>query len=179
MNKQLTGEIPIPGVLRVEATYVPNQPFNTHDLRDSDAIVRRGDVKYLIAYDLKSFLYFQWHKTAPIDITIEHVGEWIPQNKNLQYIVYDTELIKWNPSFNLSIGTNWLYNMFSTQLVVGYTPWGRSGLLMPSVKYMPPWLNQRLSFELKYINVYGKNNFTGLGIFRTKDMVVLTSQFDW
>jgi hypothetical protein len=179
MNTQLTGNTPIPGVLRVEGIYVPNQPFNTFDSRDSDAIVRRDYVKYLIAYDLSGFLYFQWKKDAPFDITFEHVGEWIPKNKNLQYVIYSSELQQWNPSFNMRIGTTWRYGQISTEVIGSYMPWGRSGLIMPIVKYNPPWLNQRLSFELRYINVFGKNNFQGLGILRTKDMVVLTSQFNW
>lgn len=175
MNKQL----PWPGVLRAEAIYIPNKPFNTFDTRDSDAIVRRDYIKYMIAYDLNGFFYFQWHKTAPFDITFEHVGEIIPDNKDIQYIVYATEQKKWNPAFNLRISTNWLYNLISTEIIAGYMPWGKSGLVMPAVKYMPPWLNRKLSFELKYINVFGKNDFQGLGILRHKDMVVLTSQFDW
>ena len=175
LNKQL----PWSGVLRAEAIYIPNQPYNTFDTRDFDAVVRRDYVKYMVAYDLNSFFYFQWHKTAPFDITFEHVGEVIPKNKNVQYIVYSSEMPQWNPAFNMRISTNWLYNLISTELVVGYMPWGRSGLIMPAVKYMPPWLNKKLSFELKYINIFGKNDFQGLGILRKKDMVLLTSQFDW
>jgi hypothetical protein len=174
LNKQL----PWPGVLRAEVVYIPNQPFNTFDTRDFDAVVRRNYLKYMIAYDLNSFLYFQWHKTAPFDITFEHVGEVIPHNKNLQYIIYDTELKQWNPSFNMRISTNWLYNLISTELIVGYLPWGNSGLVMPAVKYNPPWLNQKISFELKYIGVFG-NKFKGPGILRSKDMIVFTTQFDW
>ncbi len=174
MNKQL----PWPGVLRAEAIYVPNQPFNTFDPRDFDAVVRRDYVKYMVAYDLNSFFYFQWHKTAPFDITFEHVGEVIPHNKNIQYIIYDTEQKQWNPSFNMRISTNWLYNLISTELIAGYAPWGNSGVIIPAVKYMPSWLNKRLSFELKYIGVYG-NKFKGAGILRSKDMLVLTSQLDW
>ena len=150
MNKQL----PWPGVLRAEAIYVPNKPFGTFDLRDSDAIVRRDYVKYMIAYDLNSFLYFQWHKTAPFDITFEHVGEVIPDNKNLQYIIYDTEVKKWNPSFNMRISTNWLYNLISTELIAGYIPWGNSGLIMPAVKYMPSWLNQSAFIRIKVYRTF-------------------------
>jgi hypothetical protein len=179
MNTQLTGNTPLPGVLRAEAIYVPNQPFNTFNLRDSDALTRQDYVKYLIAYDLSGLLYFQWHKDASFDITFEHVGEWIPQNKNLQYLIYASELQQWNPSFNMRIGTTWRYGQISTEVIGTYMPWGKSGLLMPVVKYMPPWLNQRLSFELRYINVFGKNNFQGLGVLQTKDMIVLTSQFNW
>lgn len=183
-NKQL----PWPGVVRAEAIYVPNKPFNTFDKAGvfpdpiaplNNTTDRRDYVKYMVAYDLNSYFYFSWHKTAPFDITFEHVGEWIPKNKDLQYIGYSNELKKWNPSFNMRISTNWLYNLISTELVVGYMPWGNSGLLMPAVKYTPPVLNKKLSIELKYINVFGKNNFQGLGILRTKDMVVLTTQFDW
>ena len=176
MNKDLTV---IPGVLRFDAIYIPNKPFNTFDLRESDAVVRKDYVKYMIAYDLTGFLYFAWHKTAPFDITIEHVGEWIPKNNNLQYISYSTEMKKWNPSFNMRISTNWRYNQIATELIVGYIPWGRSGLIMPAVKYTPPVLNQQLSFELKYINIFGKNDYEGLGILRKKDMIVFTTQFNW
>lgn len=179
MNKQLTGSFPIPGVFRMEGIYVPNQPFNTFDPRDSDAIVRRDYVKYLIAYDLNGFFYFQWHKDASFDITFEHVGEVIPNNKNLQYIIYSSELRQWNPTFNMRISTTWRYNQISTEVIGSYMPWGRSGLIMPVVTYTPPVLNNRLSIELRYINMFGKNNFQGLGILRTKDMVVLTTQFNW
>jgi hypothetical protein len=86
---------------------------------------------------------------------------------------------EWNPSFNMRISTNWRYNQIATELIVGYMPWGRSGIIMPAIKYMPPWMNNALSFELKYINIFGKNDFQGLGILRTKDMVVLTSQFNF
>jgi hypothetical protein len=178
-NTQLTGNTPIPGVLRVEAIYVPNQPFNSFDPRDSDALTRRDYVKYLIAYDLNGLLYFQWHKDASFDITLEHVGEVIPNNKNLQYLIYASELRKWNSQFNLRIGTTWRYGQISTEIITSYLPWGSSGLIMPIVKYNPPWLNQRLSFELRYINVFGKNTNQGLGILRSKDMIVLTSQFNW
>ena len=50
---------------------------------------------------------------------------------------------------------------------------------MPSVKYVPDAFNKACSFELKYIGVYGRNDFEGMGLFRQKSMVVLTSQFSW
>jgi hypothetical protein len=174
-NKQL----PWPGVVRAELIYVPNKPFNTFDPTVADGMVRRDYIKYMIAYDLTGFLYFSWHKTAPFDITFEHVGEVIPDSHDIQYIGYSTKVKEWNPSFNMRISTNWRYNQISTELIVGYIPWGRSGLVMPAVKYVPPVLNNQLSFELKYIGVFGKNDFEGLGILRKKDMIVLTSQLNW
>jgi hypothetical protein len=173
-NKQL----PWPGVLRGEAIYIPNMVFNTFDLNDFDAVVRRDYIKYMIAYDLTSFLYFQWHKTAPFDVTFEHVGEIIPKNEDIQYIIYATEQRKWNPAFNLRISTNWFYNLISTDLIVGYLPWGHSGLVIPSVKFTPNWFDKRLSVQLQYINVFGQHN-KGLGILKTKDMILLTTQIDW
>jgi hypothetical protein len=103
----------------------------------------------------------------------------IPKNKNIQYIIYNNEQRQWNPSFNMSISTNWLYNKISTQLIASYFPWGTSGLIMPVVKYTPAWLNQAFSFELRYINVFGRNRYTGLGILQQKDMIVCTTQFNW
>ena len=176
MNKQLTGGIP--GVVRADLIYVPNQPFNTFDTSDSDAVVRRNYVKYMLAWDLTGALYFQWHKTAPFDLTFEHTGEWLPRNKNITYLNSE-EQNEWNPAFNMRISTNWHYNLFSTSLIVGYIPWGDSGLIMPSVGYTPAWFNESLSFQLQYINIFGSNDFEGLGIFRKKDMVVLTTQFNW
>jgi hypothetical protein len=174
-NKQL----PWPGVMRAEMIYVPNKPFQSFDPTISRDLVRRDYIKYMIAYDLNGFFYFPWHKTASFDVTFEHVGEIIPDNQDVQYIGYNTEVKKWNPSFNMRISTNWRYNQIATELIIGYIPWGRSGLIMPAIKYTPPWMNNALSFELKYINVFGKNDFKGLGILRRKDMVVLTSQYNW
>ena len=175
MNKNL----PWPGVVRAEGIYVPNKPINTLDPTVEGGYVRRDYIKYALAYDLNSFLYFPWHNTAPFDVTFEHVGEWVPDNHDIEYFIYDTEIREWNPKFNMRISTNWLYNLISTELVASYLPWGNSGLIMPAVKYTPPWLNQKLSLELKYINVFGDNNSEGLGILRSKDMIVLTTQFDW
>ncbi len=177
MNKQLTGSIP--GVIRSEAIYVPNHPFNTFDTSDADAIVRRDYVKYLIAWDLSDLLYFQWHKTAAFDIVFEHVGEWLPRNQDIQYATYSTEQNEWNPQFNISITTEWFYNLFSTTLIASYIPWGDSGLIMPTVKYTPAWFNEKFSFELRYINVFASTPYEGMGLLETKDMLILTSQFNW
>ncbi|MGC1404612.1 MAG: DUF1302 family protein, partial [Thermodesulfobacteriota bacterium] len=106
MNKQL----PWPGVVRTEAIYSPNKPFNTFDPTVFDGIVTRDYFKYMVAYDLNSFLYFDWHKTAPIDISIEHVAEYIPNADNLQYAIYATKYPSYIPRFNGRIATNWLYN---------------------------------------------------------------------
>ena len=175
MNKNL----PWPGVVRAEGIYVPNKPINTLDPTVVGGYVTRDYFKYALAYDLNSFFYFQWHNTAPFDVTIEHVGEFVPDNRDVEYGIYSNAIKQWNPKFNARVSTNWLYNLIATELVVSYAPWGNSGLIMPAVKYTPPWLNQKLSFELRYINVYGDNDFEGLGVLRSKDMVVLTTQFDW
>lgn len=174
-NKQL----PWPGVMRAEAIYVPNKPFDTFDPTVSNAVVHRDYIKYMIAYDLNGYFYFPWHKTSSFDITFEHVGEVIPRNKNLQYIGYSTLTPQWNPSFNMRISTNWRYNQIATEVIVGYMPWGESGIVMPAVTYTPPILNNQLSFQLKYIGIFGNSNFKGLGILQGKDMIVLTSQLNW
>ena len=177
MNKQLTGGVP--GVVRADVIYVPNQPFNTFDLSDTDAVVRRDYVKYMLAWDLTGLLYFQWHKTAPIDLTFEHTGEWLPRNKDIQYALFATEMNEWTPAFNMRISTNWHYNLFSTALIFGYIPFGDSGLIMPSVGYTPAWFNESISFNLQYIKVFSSTPYKGLGLMERKDMLVLTTQFNW
>ena len=54
-----------------------------------------------------------------------------------------------------------------------------NGAFIPSAKYNPEWFNKACSFTLQYINPYGSDNFEGLGLFRQKSMVVLTSQFSF
>lgn len=175
-NKQL----PWPGVVRTEVAYIPNKPYNTFDVGPGeDGIVRRDTFKYLIAYDLSGFLYFDWHKTAPFDITVEHIGEWVPNSSDLQYAIYNTKYPNYQAQFNLRISTNWYYNRLSTDLVVGYGTFGNSGLFMPAVKYTPGWWNQKFSAELKYIGIYGQSNYEGVGIFKQKSMTVLTTQLNF
>ncbi len=178
MNKQL----PWPGVVRAELIWVPNKPFETFDPSNFRATTKKDYIKYMLAYDLTGFFYFSWHKTAPFDITLEHVGEWIPDTDGgLQYVAAsnDTKLRTWNPSFNMRISTNWRYNQIATEVIVGYMPaFGNSGLVMPAIKYVPPILNKQFSVELKYIGIWGKK-FEGLGLLRDKDMVVMTTQLNW
>jgi hypothetical protein len=176
MNKQLS----IPGVVRSEAVYSPNKAFNTFDIGPGEnGVVRRDWVKYLLAYDLSGLFYFDWHKDASFDITFEHIGEWIPNADNLQYAIYNTELDVYHAGFNARLSTTWLYNKIGTSLVVGYDTFGDSGLIMPAVTYTPAWQNEKLSFELRYIGIYGDNHYEGLGIFKTKDMLVLTAQLNF
>jgi hypothetical protein len=178
MNKQL----PWPGVVRAEAEYAPNMPFNTFNIGPGESgIVRRDNVKYMVAYDLTGYIMPRWHPTDAINITLEHIGEWTPNSRDLQFLapVYATKYPNYHAQFNARIWTTWLYNKIETAIVAGYDTWGDSGLFMPSVKYTPAWFNEKFSVELKYIGIYGKNSYEGLGIFRNKDMVLLTTQFNF
>lgn len=178
-NKQL----PWPGVLRCEAVYSWNMPFNTFNMGPGESgIVRRDNVKYLVAYDLMRYIMPSWHTTDSINIIFEHIGEWTPNSSDLQYLAPaygSTKYPNYHAQFNTRIWTTWLYNKVNTELVVGYDTFGNSGFVMPSVKYTFPWLNERLSAELKYIGIYGQNQYEGMGIVRGKDMVLLTTQFNF
>jgi hypothetical protein len=179
LNKQLTGDTSLPGVIRTEAIVVPNQPFNFTELSKTDKIHREVYIKYLIGYDLSGYFYPSWHKTAPINVTFEHTGEIIPDNDDCEYVIYETKQRTWNPAFTTSISTTWFYDLVSTQIIASFSPWGESGLLMPVVKYTPSWWNKKFSAELRYVNIFGNSNYKGLGILKDKDLVVLTTQFDW
>jgi hypothetical protein len=167
------------GLLRAEAVYAPDRSFNTFDLSEEDAITERDYYKYMIALDLNGLLYFDWHKSAPIDITLEHVGEYIPDNEDIQNGIYADEVEQYRPSVSGRISTNWLYNVISTEIITSYAFKSSSGLFMPVIKWMPPWWDKAFSAELRYINIFGKNDYEGLGIFRKKDMVVLTTQINF
>jgi hypothetical protein len=167
------------GLLRAEAVYAPDRSFGTFDLSEEDAITERDYYKYMIAWDLNGLLYFDWHKSAPIDITLEHVGEYIPDNEDLQNGIYSDEKEQYTPSVSARISTNWLYNVIATEVIMAYDINSSSGLFMPVVKWLPSWWDKAFSAELRYINIFGDNDYEGLGIFRQKDMVVLTTQINF
>ena len=50
---------------------------------------------------------------------------------------------------------------------------------MPLIKWMPAWKNKAFSAELRYIGIFGDNDYEDLGMFRQKDMVVLTTQLNF
>ena len=176
VNKQL----PWPGVVRSEVVYSPNKPFNTFNFSTTeDGVVRRDWLKYLVAYDLTGFFYFQWHKDAAFDISLEHIGEWIPNSSDLQFADYYTKLPNYHAAFNMRISTSWLYNKIGTSLIFGYDTFGNSGIVMPSVSYTPPQFGDNLSFTLQYIGIYADSKYEGVGILKNKDMVVLTTQYNF
>jgi hypothetical protein len=168
------------GVMRAEVIYVPNMPFASFNIGPGeDGVVKRDRVKYMLAYDLQGFFNFQWHKTAPFNVTLEHVGEWVPDSRDLQYLPYYTKYPNYSPAFTVNINTTWFYNRLSTDLIMSYNAFGNAGLFMPLVRWMPTWQNQRFSAELKYIGIYGDSNYEGLGSLRKKDMLLLTTQFNF
>lgn len=167
------------GVVRGEAIYIPDKNFNTFDVTDNDRLVREAYVKYSLTWDAGGSWYFDWHKSAPFDFAIDHVGEWVPDNEDLQYVVYQTEMDNWVPSFNARLATNWFYNKLSTEIIAGWTPRYDGGLLMPAVKYMPTWYNNMFSFEVKYIRIFARSNYEGIGLLQQKDMLLLTTQLNF
>ena len=160
--------LPWPGVLRVEGVWCPDKPMTSLDPTTDG-----------VAYDLNDFFYFHWHPTAPFDLTFEHVGEIVPNKEHVEWAVGPDQIKEADLKFNLLLSTNWLYNEISTSLLVGYWTYGNSGVVIPTIKYTPPWRNGKFSFALQYVNIYGNNNYEGLGIYKHKDLLVLTSQYDW
>jgi hypothetical protein len=176
VNKQL----PWPGVVRSEVVYSPNKPMVIFNFTPTeDGIVRRDWLKYLVAYDLTGFFYFPWHKDAAFDISLEHIGEWIPNASDLQYAIYYTKLPTYHAAFNIRISTSWFYNKIGTALVFGYDTFGDSGIVMPSISYTPARFKDNLAFTLQYIGIYGDSKYEGIGILKNKDMIVLTTQYNF
>lgn len=167
------------GLIRAEAIYAPNMSYQSFDTADFDVIVERDYFKYMVAWDLSGVFYFDWHKSAPIDVSIEHVGEYVPDNEDIQSVIHATELPSYKPSVSGRITTNWLYNVIQTDLIVAYNFKSESGLFMPLIKWTPSWRDKAFSAELRYIGIFGDNDYEDLGMFRQKDMIVLTTQFNF
>ena len=170
----------IPGVLRTEAVYSWNQPYNTFNMGPGeDGVVRRDHVKYMIAYDLTGYLYFDWHKTSSFDITLEHIGDWVPDSSDLSGGLAPIKLPQYQAQFNANISTTWYYNLFTTSCVIGYSNWGSSLLLIPTVGWNPPFWNGRFSATLQYIGISGNNNYDGILMWHDRDVVLLTTQLNF
>jgi hypothetical protein len=167
------------GLVRAEAIYAPNMSFGTFDPTDFDGIAKRDYVKYMIAWDLTGALFYDWHKSAPFDITIEHVAECLPDNDDIQNVIYGTEVKKYRPTIGGRITTNWFYNVIQTDLIVSYGFEGKDGLIMPLIKWVPAWKDKAFSAELRYIGIFGDNDYEDLGMLRQKDMIVLTTQLNF
>ena len=166
-------------VFIAEVVYYYHNPFNTFDLSNAHADTKEDMYKYMIAWDLNSIFWFDWHKEAPFNLTIEHTGTFIPDNDDLQFAIYNEELEQWAPSFGINLSTSWDYAKWNTGLIVAYSPKTESGLLMPNVSVTPDVLNRQLSFQLQYFRVFGESNYTGLGMMQQKDMVLLTTQLNF
>ncbi len=178
-------DLPI-GLSRGELIYIPNRAFG--NLRDPDGLADQGDVnaitdrayiKYMICYDLSGYIYPNWKKDSAIDVSIEHVGEYIPSRGDTNYAVYNTHNNTWTPSFNGRIATTWGYSKWATEIIAGWSPRDDSGLFMPFVKYTPQWWNNAWSFELRYIRIFGDNSYEGLGLLEQKDLLVFTTQLNF
>lgn len=186
--------LPWPGVIRAEVVYTPNMPFNrflptqtvigplgptTTFAEGASGVTRRDDFKYLFAYDLQGFFYPDWHKTAPFDVIFEHTGEWIPNARDLQYVTstwYGTKIPSWQGTFTLQVMTNWFYNKLSTQVAFIYNTFGNSRAIVPAVKWMPSWQDNKFSMELKYVYIDGDKRDKGFGGWMDKDYVQLKTQ---
>jgi hypothetical protein len=140
-------QFPWPGLLRAECAYFPKQPYNIREFAATEnGVVKRDTIKYMVAYDLNSFFYFEWHRSAPFDVTLEHTGTWVPNANDLVYIsLYDTKLPSYVANFNVRLATNWFYNRIATDVVFGYSPWSNSGLFMPVVTFKPDWWNYKFT----------------------------------
>lgn len=174
----LNKDVPV-GLLRTEMIFIPNKTYITMDLNDSDALTERDYAKFMIAWDLNSLFYFDWHKSAPFNLTLEYVGEWVDDEENLKWAIYNTPLKQYQSSFNGRLSTNFFYNKIDTEVIFSYSPTWKAGLLMPQIKYTPSWNDKALSFALKYIRIFGESNYSGLGMFQEKDMLIFTTQVNF
>ncbi|HQB31054.1 MAG TPA: hypothetical protein PLO86_09805, partial [Syntrophales bacterium] len=170
-------EMPL-GVLRGEFTYRPRRSYNTLDPSDEDALVKRDNIQYLIAWDIQTMCR-PLTETGTVDINLEYHGSWVLGDTDyLNVAGYLTPIRREDHEFLLNVGTSFDYNRYSVGVTVIYNTQDH-GAVMPSVKFVPDFMNKAFSFELKYINIFGDSDYEGLGLFRQKDMVVLTSQWSF
>ncbi len=166
------------GVLRSEVTYRPRRTYNTLDPAEPTALVKRDNLQYLLAWDIQT-MFRPLSETGTVDINLEYYGNWvIGDSKYLNVPGYLTPIRRDDHSFLFNIGTGFDYDKYHVGVTLIHNV-QNNGAVMPSVKYVPDAFNKACSFELKYIGVYGRNDFEGLGLYRQKSMVVLTSQFSW
>ncbi|MEN6466410.1 MAG: DUF1302 family protein [Syntrophaceae bacterium] len=166
------------GVLRTEVTYKPNRVYNTMDPNEPSALTKKDNLACLVAWDAQT-MFRPISETGTIDLTLEYMGDFITQDASGLHVTgYLTPIHKDNHSFVAMLGFNWNYSEYSLNIVAMHNV-HNNGFLMPTAKWNPDWYDKAFSFEVKYINCYGKDDFEGMGLFRQKDMVVFTTQFSF
>ncbi len=165
------------GLMRAEAIYIPNRTFNVYDPSDSDRIDKREYIKYMLAYDVTFF--FQWNKSAPLNITVEHVGEYYPDNDYLlHWGLYSSRNDSYTPYVNCSARMSFKQRWEAMQ-IVSFQPRRESGLTISQVAYKPVWMNNAWQFTAQYIRIFSEDYYHGLGPIEQKDQVVFTTQYNF
>ena len=173
----LNSEMP-KGLVRAEAIWVPNRTFAVWDPNDADKIDKRDYIKYMAAYDVTFF--FQWNKSAPLNLTLEHVGEWYPDNDYILYFggIESERQYSYTPTISLSARMSFM-NRWDAMQIVSYLPKDKSGLTISQVSYKPIWMNNAWQFTLQYIRVFSEDYYHGMGPLEQKDQVVFTTQYNF
>ena len=177
-NKQLSF---IPGDTRIEVTWTPNFRYNTWNCLDGEScVVRRDNFRYMIGYDLGNAFLSSWHSTHGWDFTVEHVGEFVPNARDIQSSpLWATKQPSWHGGIRARVSTNWFYNLLSTSMVIAYDTFGDMWMFNPNVTWTPEFWDSRLSIGLQYQAFTGDGTLGSGSMFRKKHFFLLTTQFNF
>jgi hypothetical protein len=130
----------------------------------------------MAAYDVT--FYMQWNKSAPLNLTFEHVGEYYPDKDHILYFGLMSERqYSYVPTLSMSARMSFI-NRWDVMQIVSYLPKDTSGLTISQVTYKPIWMNN--AWQLRYsISGYFRMSIRKAGALEQKDQVVFTTQYNF
>ncbi len=170
------------GVLRFDAAYKPNYPYNTNNFtKYPDLVAEKDNLMVQIGFN-KDFMFRPLNPFQTFNLTCEYVGEFILEDDlddiQLTFVVYNP-VHKDSHTFFASLGTNYNFGMYSYDLTVIYNL-RNAGLIKPKFTYNPDWMNRKWRFSIEYANVFAADKYdTAYGLLEEKDLVVFTTQFSF
>ncbi len=171
------------GVLRTDMTFKPNLRFQTmrEDLHPN-LVTKCDQLKVQVGYN-KDFMIRKLNPDQTFGLILEYVGTYITSGDTdgaTFAFPWYTKLSRDDHNFMASLGTNYNFGMYATDLVCIYNPRDTQALIQPSFTYNPDWMNGKWSFKLQYSALISDSNFAyPFGLAEEKDLVVLTTQFSF
>lgn len=170
----------VPIVLREEFFYTNHVPFDTLDPAVKKGPVFTDSFNNLLAMDVTAG-YVPWlSKTGVLAANLEwNQNTWIDSNKKMLAIaLYPAILKHQDESLLMNVGESWWYGAIAPTWTMVYAPAGKTFLLFPSLVLTPPW-SPNYFLKLQFIGIFGTNKYAGGGLFKGRNMIVGTFQYNF
>jgi hypothetical protein len=179
LTPELLSDIPL--VVRSEAIWQDQTPFNTINPARSSAVIYSSTFNTLIALDLDNMAIPWLTSTGTLTTNLEWNNYTIlSPNKNMVYSGYAERWRHNEENLLLSASTSWWWGAIVPTLTGIYNPDGNTWELFPNVILTPPWTDKYF-LNLQYIGILSNDKFSAYagGIFKGKSILLMQFQYNF